>query len=240
MNLFNFLKKGASKEEMESRRVFIRNSLAASFGAAALLRADKLFAGKSKTGFIYAKENGEIINHYEPQGGSSPYVGETSCFAFNFAPSGWQTCNGALLPISEYDVLFALIGTTYGGDGVNSFGVPDLQGRGPIHMGQGPGLTSRTMGETSGAEIVTLISNHMPSHNHNLNVNSSIGNSKSPNGNYLAQNADAVSNYGTSTGATMNNLTIGATGGSQFHNNMAPYLALNFCISLFGVFPTQG
>ena len=240
MNLLNLFRSGMSKKDLETRRIFLRNSLAATFGAAALLKADKLLAMKSKTGFIYAKENGEIINHFDPRGGSSPYVGQVSCFGFNFPPNGWHTCDGSLLQINIYDVLFYLLGTTYGGDGQNTFAVPDMRGRGPIHQGQGPGLTSHFTGESSGTETITLTSNQMPLHNHSLNVSSAIGNSKSPNGNFLAQNADAVSNYSSSPNITMNNLAIAAAGNNQPHENMAPYLTMNFCISLYGVFPSQG
>lgn len=239
MDLFNIFKRGATAKELETRRKFIRNSLAGAFGAAALANADKLFAERSKTGFSFIKPDGEIINHYDPSEGINPYVGQIDCVGFNFAPQGWLRCDGQLLPIAENETLFVLIGTTYGGDGQATFALPDLRGRVNIHQGTGPGLTQKTLGETGGAEAVTLTLQQIPAHNHSLNVKSNPGTSANPSANILSQNADGVRTYSASSNALLNSGTIGNSGGSQPHNNMDPFLTLNWIISLFGVFPNQ-
>ncbi len=159
-------------------------------------------------------------------------------FAGNFAPAGWAECNGALVPIAENDVLFALIGTTYGGDGQNTFGLPDLRGRIPIHQGTGPGLSTYTIGQMAGTETVTLVANQMGGHTHQLQSSSSPSNTNSPAGAIVAGSATTpytTAAAGTSFGSSM----IGTTGGSQPHENMMPFLTLTFVISLFGIFPTQ-
>jgi microcystin-dependent protein len=163
---------------------------------------------------------------------AQPYIGEFRMFAGNFAPSGWMFCEGQLLPISEYETLFQLIGTTYGGDGQSTFALPDLRGRIPIHMGNG-----FTLAETGGVEQVTLTTNQIPAHNHTLRGVSTAANKNSPTGNHLAALgsnflyiADVVTD---STSAT-----IGQVGGNQPHSNMQPYLCLNFIISMFGIFPS--
>ena len=166
---------------------------------------------------------------------SSPYIGEIRMFAGNFAPAGWAFCNGALVPISENDALFSLIGTTYGGDGETTFALPNIQSRVPVHQGNG-----FILGETGGAEQVTLTLNQIPSHAHVPLAND--GGSGNP------VNSPAGSVWSGWTGggysaqvpaAAMNAAAVGMTGGSQPHDNMMPFLALNFIISLFGVYPTQ-
>ena len=172
---------------------------------------------------------------------SNPYVGEIRMFAGNFAPAGWAFCNGQLIPISENAPLFTLIGTTYGGDGQNTFALPDLQSRVPIHMGT---LSARTfqIGEKAGVEAVTLTTNQIPLHTHVATAFDVAGNSADPTGRRWAASADTtIKPYGLATAidSTMNASAIGITGGSQPHDNMIPFLGINFIISLFGVFPSQ-
>ena len=162
-----------------------------------------------------------------------PFIGEIRMFAGNFAPLGWEFCAGQLLPISENDVLFNLIGTTYGGDGESTFALPDLRGRLPIH--QGGGLT---LAETGGAEEVTLSVNQIPGHTHPLLASSAVGNTPNPEGAVLAESS-AISAYRQmSPSAAMAAQSISPVGGSQPHTNLQPYLCVNFIISLFGIFPS--
>ena len=171
---------------------------------------------------------------------SDPYIGEIRMFGGNFAPQGWAFCDGQLLSISQYDVLFNLIGTTYGGDGVNTFGLPDLRGRIPIHMGTGAGLSPRTIGENGGSEQVTLNSNQLPTHSHPLMGTSSTASLKSPANALLAapSNIDlyrptAVPDQNMAANA------LGRDGGSGPHDNMQPYQCISFIIALEGIYPTQ-
>ena len=169
---------------------------------------------------------------------SSPYVGQIMMVGFNFAPVGWALCNGQLLAISENEVLFQLIGTTYGGDGQSTYALPDLRGRVPVHQGSN-GVDSYALGELAGVEEVTLTVNQLPSHQHVYNpaASQSEPTSDRPDNNY-----PAVGGYyaqTTNSSAPMGAPTIGSAGGSQPHNNMQPYLAVNFIISLFGIFPSQ-
>lgn len=167
-----------------------------------------------------------------------PYVGEIRMFAGNFAPVGWAFCNGALLSISENPTLFQLIGTTYGGDGQSTFALPDLQGRFPMHMGSGIAGTF-VIGQTGGEERVTLTANQMPAHSHTPMANAA-GGGTSPAGSVWAGNPD-VAQFASPAqiNGQMNSQSIGSAGGSQPHDNMVPFLAINFIISLFGVFPSQ-
>jgi microcystin-dependent protein len=165
---------------------------------------------------------------------STPYLGEIRMAGFNFAPVGWALCNGQLLPISEYSALFALIGTTYGGDGQTTFGLPNLQGRIPFHAGN-----SLVLGQLSGAESVTLITNQLPVHSHTLAASSAGGTQVTPAGGVWA--ASALEQFSTEGAThTMAPSTIAATGGSQPHDNIPPFLVINFIIALEGVFPSQG
>ncbi len=167
-----------------------------------------------------------------------PYVGEIRMFAGNFAPAGWAFCDGSLLPISEYETLFQLIGTTYGGDGQETYAMPDLRGRLPVHMGQGPGVGNNyEIGQTGGSESVTLTNNQIPSHNHLLLVSGTAASASSPQGNVLA-NATANMYLRDNPSDTMNAASINNTGGSQPHENMMPYLCVSFIISLYGIFPS--
>jgi microcystin-dependent protein len=170
-----------------------------------------------------------------------PFVGEVRLVAFNFPPNGWMMCQGQLLPISENETLFNLIGTTYGGDGQSTFQLPDLQGRVPIHQGNGPGGVNFTIGEKAGVESVTLTTQQIPIHSHPLLGSSANGNSNFPQGNVLAANPTFV--YVTTgppnANKAMNAVAITPQGGSQPHDNLQPYLTMSWVISLFGIFPSQ-
>lgn len=177
---------------------------------------------------------------------SQPYVGQILMFGGNFPPAGWMFCNGQILPISENETLFNLIGTTYGGDGQSTFALPNLQGRVPVHMGTGSGLSTYVIGESGGTESVTLTTQQIPAHNHlpttntnggtsaQLSTQSTLGDETS---NASGGNAFAYLPAG-GTQVTMPPQTVGQTGGSQPHENMMPYLCVSFVISLFGVYPT--
>jgi microcystin-dependent protein len=165
---------------------------------------------------------------------AQPYVGEIRMFAGNFAPAGWMFCEGQLLPISEYETLFNLIGTTYGGDGQSTFALPDLRGRVPLHFGNG-----FTLAETGGVEDVTLTVSQIPAHSHPFLATGSFGTQASPQSNVLAQ-TQAIKMYDSTAPSTpMAPGTTSSTGGSQPHNNFQPYLCVDFIISLFGIFPSQ-
>jgi microcystin-dependent protein len=170
---------------------------------------------------------------------SDPYVGEIRLFGGSFAPAGWMFCQGQLLPISENDALFTLIGTTYGGDGQSTFALPDLQGRVPIHQGQGPGLSSYTMGEMAGVEAVTLTTFQIPAHAHAFVATRSGGTSSNAIGNVLASSPNVTELIADTPSTTLPASSIGVAGGSQPHDNMAPTIAISYIISLFGIFPTQ-
>jgi microcystin-dependent protein len=179
---------------------------------------------------------------------SEPFLGQIQAFGFNFAPRGWATCDGQILPIAQNTALFSLLGTTYGGNGQTTFALPDLRGRVAVHQGQGPGLSPYVMGEVTGSESVTLTITSMPAHVHSVTVavgalsasqsptadpagNSLIGGST--NNIYGAGDPDVVMN------AKMAKVTEQIAGGSQPHNNLQPLLCINFCISLQGIFPSR-
>lgn len=163
-----------------------------------------------------------------------PYVGELRMFAGNFAPAGWMFCDGQLLPISENEVLFNLIGTTYGGDGQNTFALPDLRSRIPIHQGNG-----FILAETGGAETITLTVGQTPAHTHPMLVSGSTANSPNPGNNYLAQSSQVNAFFGDVPNVNMGATSISAVGGSQPHDNMQPYLGIHYIISLYGIYPSQ-
>jgi len=157
---------------------------------------------------------------------------------FNFAPAGWATCDGQVMAISQNDTLFTLIGTTYGGDGQETFNLPDLRGRLPIHAGQGPGLSNKQIGESAGTETVTLTTQQIPLHTHLAQAQAGAGNQSTPNNGVWAASGQAQ--YGAGTGSVaMKNTLLSTSGGSQPHDNMMPYTTITFIISLFGIFPTQ-
>jgi microcystin-dependent protein len=169
---------------------------------------------------------------------ATPFIGEIRMFGGNFAPVGWAFCDGQLLAISQNDALFALIGTTYGGDGQTTFGLPDLRGRIPVHQGQGPGLSNYSLGEISGSENVTLTAQQIPAHTHAAQGQSATGNQAAPGGGVWA--ASAQNQFSANApGAAMSNAAIGPAGGSQPHDNMAPYQVVNFIIALEGIFPSR-
>jgi microcystin-dependent protein len=176
-------------------------------------------------------------------------IAEIRMFAGNFAPRNWAFCNGQIMAISQNTALFSLLGTTYGGNGQTTFALPDFRGRVAVGTGQGPGLSNRSLGEVAGTETVTLLTTEIPAHSHTatINVNSGPGTLSNPSGNYLAGGQDATANpiptyAASSTPSTALNpasVTGGNTGGSQPHNNMPPYLGMNYIICLFGIFPSR-
>ena len=165
---------------------------------------------------------------------AQPYVGEIRMFAGNFAPAAWMFCEGQLLPISEYETLFNLIGTTYGGDGQSTFALPDLRGRVPLHFGNG-----FTLAETGGVEEVTLTTSQIPAHSHPFVATTASGDQTSPGGNVSAASFSVTPYINDVADSNMNPAAIASTGGSQPHNNFQPYLCVDFIISLFGIFPSQ-
>lgn len=172
---------------------------------------------------------------------ADPFVAEIRIFPFNFAPRGWAWCDGQLLPISQNTALFSLLGTTYGGNGKSNFGLPDLQGRAPMHPGQGPGLSLHDLGETGGQETVELLDSELPSHSHALGSGGTADTAAPANAAWAA--AGAVPNqklYGNPSGAsgTMP-YAFGESGSGAPHNNMQPYLTMYFCIAMQGVFPPR-
>lgn len=170
-----------------------------------------------------------------------PYIGDVRLFAGNFAPVGWVLCNGALLSISENDALFALIGTTFGGDGITNFAVPDLRGRVPVGQGTGPGLTPRSIGQTFGVESVTLLSQQMPSHNHSFNASSAAATAAVPAANVFAQPTDLVYTEvpAQPDQQTMNAASVQSSGGTQPHDNIMSTTAINYIMCVQGVFPSR-
>jgi microcystin-dependent protein len=171
---------------------------------------------------------------------AQPYVGEIRIFAGNFAPAGWMFCEGQLLPISEYETLFNLIGTTYGGDGQSTFALPDLRGRIPLHQGtdQGTGTTF-TLAEQGGVETVTLTVSQIPSHSHPVLASTDIGNQSDPTTRVPAQSSTFDFWLEDDPSVNMSAQAIGSVGGSQPHDNFEPYLCMNYILSLFGIFPSQ-
>jgi microcystin-dependent protein len=175
---------------------------------------------------------------------STPYIGEIRMFGFGTrgAPNGWQACDGSLLPISEYNALFSLIGTTYGGDGMTTFAVPDLRGRVPIHQGTGPGLSTYVIGQRAGTETVTVLPNQMPAHTHTLVATSRAATALTP-GNTLLPAAVSgddvyVSDVTGTTPASMSAQSTSLAGGSQPHENCMPTLTVQYCIATQGIFPS--
>ena len=174
---------------------------------------------------------------------SNPFVAEIRIFPFNFPPKGWAFCNGQLMPISQNTALFSLLGTTYGGDGKSTFALPDLQGRAPMHPGEGQGLSQRFLGENGGEDTVTLLQTEMPSHTHSVFAAPALVAGDS---NVVAGNAFAKSSQGNAYAPLANNVqlsqsppAVSLVGGNLPHNNMQPYLTLNFCIAMQGVFPAR-
>jgi microcystin-dependent protein len=165
---------------------------------------------------------------------AQPYVGEIRMFAGNFAPAGWMFCEGQLLPISEYETLFNLIGTTYGGDGQSTFALPDLRGRLPLHQGNG-----FILAETGGAEEITLTVNQIPAHTHPMLGSTSIATDTNASSNLVSQPSSFFPYINAPAPVAMAPQAVSSTGGSQPHTNFQPYLCVDFIISLFGIFPSQ-
>jgi len=172
-----------------------------------------------------------------------PFVAEIRIFPFNFPPKGWAFCDGQILPLSQNTALFSLLGTTYGGDGKSNFALPNFQGTAPMHQGQGPGLSLRDLGETGGEQTVTLLESEMPQHSHVPRANSLDTQVATPSGNTWAPPGAGrglnIYDPATGSGAGMSSAAISPAGGDQPHNNMPPYLTLNFCIALQGVYPPR-
>lgn len=171
---------------------------------------------------------------------STPFIGEIRMFAGNFAPADWHFCDGSILPISENDALFALIGTTYGGDGQTTFAIPDLRGRLPIHQGTLSGGGNYVLGQRAGSETVTLSTNQIPAHNHPMTA-AATANTTVPTGNVFGGTSTGQELYTSATTpiSAMASQTLNSAGGSQPHNNMMPYLCVSFIIALYGIFPSQ-
>jgi len=178
---------------------------------------------------------------------SNPFLAEIRIFGFTFAPKGWALCNGQLMSISQATALFSLLGTTYGGDGKSTFGLPNLQGSVPIQPGQGPGLPLYDLGESGGSQTVTLNTQELPLHSHVANADSGIANSQSPAGNLYKMGeipgspAIGIASYNVNVPpmVNLNPQTIGLAGGNGPHNNIMPTLVLNYCIALQGVYPPR-
>jgi microcystin-dependent protein len=166
-----------------------------------------------------------------------PFLGQIVMFAGNFAPTGWALCQGQVLPIAQNTALFSLLGTAYGGDGVNTFALPDLRGRLPIHMGQGPGLTPRQAGDAGGQEAVTLTVQQLPTHTHAVICGAGAANSVSPAGSFWATDPGGnTAPYSNTAGAQMASGAIGSAGGNQPHDNVQPFLVINYIIALSGIY----
>jgi microcystin-dependent protein len=170
-----------------------------------------------------------------------PFVAEIRIFPFNFAPKGWAFCDGQILPISQNTALFSLLGTTYGGDGKSTFALPDMQGNAPMHPGQGPGLSLHDLGETGGSETVSLLESEIPAHSHSLTADATAALVKLPSPTVTLARSKNANVYQDTQGnlVALNDNTIAPAGGDQPHNNMQPYLTLNFCIALQGVYPPR-
>ena len=170
---------------------------------------------------------------------ADPFVAEIRIFPFNFAPKGWAWCDGQLMPLSQNTALFSLLGTTYGGNGKSNFALPDLQGRAPMHPGQGPGLSLHDLGETGGSETVTLLESEIPAHPHVLTASLLPADSPNPTGALTAAPASDNLYAPANTLVSMAPESLAPAGGDQPHNNMQPYLTFYFCIALQGVFPPR-
>ena len=170
---------------------------------------------------------------------SEPFVGEIRMFAGNFAPRGWAFCDGQLMAVSQNDALFSLLGTIYGGDGRTSFGLPDLRGRIPVHAGQGPGLSSRRLGEKGGAEAVTVTVAQLPTHNHTMQISTEIAGRSAPQDNVLGSSTNIDFYTGDAPDQTMSSSVVSPVGGSRSHSNLMPFLCVNFIIALFGIYPSR-
>jgi microcystin-dependent protein len=225
-------------DEKTSRRGFF-GKLAAAAGGAGLL------------GSLFGSDTARAEEPHGATGlpGSDPCFGEIRAFGFDYAPQDFAICRGQLLAITQNTSLYSLLGTQYGGDGRSTFGLPDLQGRTPIGQGNAPGRANRLMGQSGGQETVTLSANEIPSHDHTLDatlpVSSSEADATTPDGNVLGVQPSSrgtvpVYNTGSGNGSMSVNTQMGSTGGGQSHDNMPPFQVVNYCIALFGIFPSRG
>jgi microcystin-dependent protein len=171
---------------------------------------------------------------------ADPFVAEIRIFPFNFPPKGWAFCDGQILPLSQNTALFSLLGTTYGGDGKSNFALPNVQGNAPMHPGQGPGLSLHDLGEIGGSQTVTLLESEIPSHSHGWNASNADSTSQAPGNQFMAGGVGGITMYANPASLVqLNPNVVTPAGGDQPHNNMQPYLTLNFCIALQGVFPPR-
>lgn len=203
-----------------------------------VLAGTAFFGGAAKA-FAQTGKSTAAGRNDKPLGIANPTIGEIAMFAGNFAPVNWHFCDGSLLAISQYQALYSVLGTMYGGDGSSTFALPDLRGRVPISMGQAPGLSYYPIGERGGAESIALTTSEMPSHSHSLEASSSSGTSATPVGNYPAVNQEGIQQYGSSGGGTMSTGAIADSGGGASHENRQPFLTINFIIALNGLYPTR-
>ncbi len=176
-------------------------------------------------------------NFYDSAIGNDAFIGELTIFPYNFAPQNWCDCNGSLLQISQYEALFSLISTTYGGDGQTTFAVPNFQGCVPVGAGAGPTLTTRTVGESGGSETVALQLNQLPEHNHVFVINNGQGTSPAPGDNFVAAQ-QGQARFNTQMNTALNSLSVSQTGGGQPINIMQPFLAVRICICVNGIYPS--
>ena len=170
---------------------------------------------------------------------SDPFLGQITMFAGNFAPQGWALCDGQLLAVGQNDALFSLLGTIYGGDGRTTFGLPDLRGRIPLHEGQGPGLSPRKLGIKSGVENVTLNTNQLPAHTHQIRVSTAAGTQNNPGGAFLAASPNVRVYWAAAPSDALNTSSITSIGGSQNQTNLMPFQCVNFIIALAGIYPSR-
>ena len=181
-----------------------------------------------------------VITGFQPVHAQTGYLGEIRMFAGNFAPSGWMLCQGQILSIQQNAALFSILGTTYGGNGTNNFALPNLSSRVPVGTGTGSGLSSRTLGEVGGEETSTLTIQQIPAHNHAIYVSSSVGTTENPANMYFSRNAAGIPEYSsTITTTTMGSSAVSIVGGGQPHNNMQPFVVINYIICVSGSFPVQ-
>jgi microcystin-dependent protein len=256
MHLLDRLRRRGERREVDgdlSRRDFFLRATGASMGflAAGLLLPADAWAAAEERAARFGIVPGTAVDRYgRPLEGppiENAFIGTIAIFGFQFAPRDWAQCNGQLVSIAQNTALFSLLGTTYGGNGQSTFGLPDLQGRVAIHQGQGPGLSSRIIGERAGTEQVTLASTQMPAHAHSVSsvlpVAATAGTTPDPTANILAAPASSIPQYAAPAAATGSSAALAGTtsvvGGSQPHSIMQPYLTVNFCIAIAGIFPTQ-
>jgi microcystin-dependent protein len=170
---------------------------------------------------------------------ANPFVAEIRIFGFNFAPKGWAFCDGQIMPISQNTALFSLLGTTYGGDGKSNFALPNLQGSVPMHPGQGPGLSLHNLGETGGSDTVTLLESEMPTHSHTMTASGQDATVNGPSGQLVANGIGVGMYAAPGPLVALDVQAVAVNGGDRPHNNLQPYLTLNYCVALQGVYPPR-